>query len=385
MNDDLPRECEDDGKLLQHLFANRRHRRLLSPGESLNAITVGAVGVDDSDSPSPPNARPMPGRADLPAAYSALGRGLRQSVKPDVLMPGGRQIYYQRLPTSDAPWTVLKRHVAGQLVAIPGSLVSRPTARLAGTSNAAALTTRLGGLYAGTVQGAIAQGGNGDFLHDVPIAVLVKALLIHTAEWPLEAFEFAKRALSEQIDSARSKDELAGILGYGRLRGERGLGCAAERATAIGGGYIARKERIRHRVPIPSSLHLFNDWRRVTVTLAWFSPVNSGHRKYRVARLGLDLSDSPLGVKASQVHSDATKRGTVQHMVLEHPSLVMNVGHEDEFEFFVTCEEDGGRLEAPVPYGLAVTLEVKPGTPLPIYEQVRDRLAQRVVVPTRAR
>lgn len=99
----------------------------------------------------------------------------------------------------------------------------------------------------------------------------------------------------------------------------------------------------------------------------------------------LDLSDSPLGVKASQVHSDATKRGTVQHMVLEHPSLVMNVGHEDEFEFFVTCEEDGGRLEAPVPYGLAVTLEVKPGTQLPIYEQVRDRLAQRVVVPTRAR
>src|SRR5690606_42029646 len=65
-----------------------------------------------SNSPSPPNSRPMPGRADLPAAYSAWGRGLRQSVKPDVLMEGGRQIYHQRLPTSDAPWTVLKRHVA---------------------------------------------------------------------------------------------------------------------------------------------------------------------------------------------------------------------------------------------------------------------------------
>lgn len=83
---DLPRECENDTELLQHLFATRRHRRLLSPAESVNAITVGAVGSDHSTSPLPKNSLPMPSRADLPAAYSALGRGHRRSVKPDVLI-----------------------------------------------------------------------------------------------------------------------------------------------------------------------------------------------------------------------------------------------------------------------------------------------------------
>jgi hypothetical protein len=243
-------------------------------------------------------------------------------------------------------------------------------------------------LYARTVAEVIASGGHGERLRAIPVAVLLKALLIHTAEWHSEAFDFAGQALADWIDPGRAKDELAGVLGYGVLRGERGLGCSPERATAVGGGHVVKDTRVRHRVPIPSALHLFNGWRRVTVTLAWLSPINSGSRKYRVARLGLDLpgeKDTPLGVKASQVHSDATTRGTVQHFVLERPSSVVNVGADEEFEFFVTAAEDGGSLDAPIPYGLAVSLEVQPGTELPIYEEVRDRVTQRVPVPARVR
>jgi len=385
--DDLPRECEDDAQLLQHIFANRRHRRLLSPGESLNAITVGAVGLDHASAPIPPNARPLPSRPDLPAAYSALGRGHRRSVKPDVLMAAGRQLY-RRLPMQDAPWTPLRRHVVGQLVAVPANVGSRPTARLSGTSNAAALTSRLGGLYVDTIANVIQRGGQSDWLSDVPVAVLVKALLIHTADWHSEAFEFAKQALADWVVPGRAKDDLAGVLGYGVLRAERGLGCTPERATAIGGGHIVKDMRMRHRVPIPSALHTFGGWRRVTVTLAWLSPVNSGNRKYRVARLGLDLpndKDTPLRVKASQVHSEATTRGTAQHVVLQRVTSAMNIGPDDEFEFFVSCAEDCGKLDAPVPYGLAVSLEVEPGAQLPIYEEVRERLKPRVAVPARVR
>jgi hypothetical protein len=386
--DDLPRECEDDARLLQHVFANRRHRRLLSPGESLNAVTVGAVSLDHAPSTAPTNARPLPSRPDLPAAYSALGRGHRRSVKPDVLMAGGRQLYQQRLPTKDAPWTPLTRHVVGQLVAVPGNVSSRPTARLAGTSNAAALTSRFGGLCAGAIADVIAREVNNEWLRSVPLAVLIKALMIHTAEWHSEAFEFTKLALADWIDQLRAKDELAGVLGYGVLREERGLRCSPERATAIGGGHISKDMRIRHRVPIPSSLHAFVGWRRVTVTLAWLSPVNSGTRRYRVARLGLDLpgeKDTPLRVKASQVHSDATTRGTVQHFVLERPSTVVNVGADEEFEFCVTCAEDGGNLDEQVPYGLAVSIEVLPGTEVAVYDEVRERLKPRVTVPARVR
>lgn len=389
--DDLPRECEDDARLVQHVFANRRHRRLLSPGESLNAITVGAVGIDPAPVPPPPNAKPLPSRPDLPAAYSALGRGHRRSVKPDVLMAGGRQLYRPKLPTADAPLSTLNPQNVGHLIAVPASVGSRPTARLSGTSNAAALTSRLGGLYAGTIAEVIARGGHGEWLEGVPIAVLLKALLVHTAEWRSEAFEFAKRALADWVDPGRAKDELSGLLGYGVLRGERGLVCSPDRATAVGGGHISKEMRIRHRVPIPPSLHLFSGWRRVTVTLAWLSPINSGSRKYRVARLGLELpaeKDTPLGVKASQVHSDATTRGTVQHFVLERPkgsSDIINAGPDDEFEFFVTCAEDGGSLNEPVPYGIAVSLEVEPGKEIPIYDEVRERLRPRVAVPAAVR
>lgn len=383
--DPLPRECEDDARLLQHVFANRRHRRLLSPGESLNAITVGAVGFDQATSPILANAKPLPSRPDLPAAYSALGRGHRRSVKPDVLMAGGRQLY-QRLPTADAPWTCLSRHVVGQLVAVPGNVLSPTTTRLAGTSNAAALTSRLAGLFAGTVAEVIASSDHGEGLKSVPVAVLIKALLVHTADWRAEAFAFTKQALADWVEPSRAKDELAGLLGYGVLRGERGLGCSPERATAIGGGHIIKDARVRHCVPIPSSLHAFTGWRRVTVTLAWFSPINAGSRKYRVAHLGLDLpgeSNTPLRVKAAQVHSDATKRGTVQHFVLERPGTAVNLGPEEELEFFVTCAEEGGNLTEPVPYGLAVSIEVQPGTGVAVYDEVRDRLKSRVPIPVR--
>lgn len=301
-------------------------------------------------------------------------------------MAGGRQLYRPVLPTQDAPWTVVARQDVGQLVAAPASVGARPTARLVGTSNAAALASRLGAQYAHTIDDVISRGGNGESLKEVPMAVLLKALLIHTAEWRTEAFGFAKEALCDWIDPSRAKDELAGVLGYGVLRGDRGLGCSPERATAIGGSRIAKGERFRHTVPIASSLHLYRNWRRVTITLAWFSPINAGNRKYRVARLGLDLPSekaTPLGVKASQVHSDTTTRGTVQHVVLERRNAVVSVGDQDEFEFFVTCAEDAGSLDHPVPYGVAVTLEVEPGRA--IYSEVAQRLAQRVPVPAKAR
>ena len=145
---------------------------------------------------------------------------------------------------------------------------------------------------------------------------------------------------------------------------------------------------MRHEVPIPAALHLYAGWRRVTVTLAWFSPINPGNRKYRVTRLGLDVpgdKESPLRVTANQVHTDATTRGTVQHIILERPRAVINVGDDDVFEVCVTCDDDAGELKEPVPYALAVSLEVSPGKEIPVYHELAARLSQRVVIAARPR
>lgn len=208
--------------------------------------------------------------------------------------------------------------------------------------------------------------------------------MVHTAEWPADAFTFIKAALSDMVEASRAKDDLSAILGYGVVRPERGVACNPHRATAIGGGRITKDTVVRHRIPLPEALHLHRGWRRLTVTLAWFSPINAGNRKYRVARLGLVLptdAQSPLLVKPSQVHTDATVRGTVQHVVLDQSSGAMLVGTHDMIDVCVSCAADGGNLEEAVPYALAVSLEVAPETGLQVYQQIAERLATRVAVP----
>ncbi len=67
------------------------HRRLLSPAEAVNAVTVGALHHDNL------NAAPSSGRSHdplpvtgLPTPVSRFGPGVGNAIKPDILLPGGR-------------------------------------------------------------------------------------------------------------------------------------------------------------------------------------------------------------------------------------------------------------------------------------------------------
>jgi subtilase family protein len=381
----LPNECGEDAGALRHIFEQRRHRRLLSPAESINGITVGALNIDGAPTPIPQGQRIIPARQDVPAAYSALGRGLRRSVKPELLAPGGRQAYREELPTRDARWVVVPASRIGHLVAAPGPPSSRQVRHSSGTSNAAALTSRALCFIYESLEEVLERDLSAG-LRDVPRALLLKALMVHSAEWTSQSLAFLQRCLDGLLHRTRGKDELGGVLGYGVIRPDRSLGCAQQRATAIGGGVIAAGQRHIHRIPAPACLHLHDGWRRLTGTLAWFSPINPRSRKYRVARLALELpkgSNSPLAVEGGQVHSDATGRGTVQHQVVENHGAVINLGPGEDLEVAVTCEEDAGQLSTPIAYALALSLEVAPETTLPIYEQVAARLRVATRVPVR--
>jgi len=84
--------------------------------------------------------------------------------------------------------------------------------------------------------------------------------------------------------------------------------------------------------------------------------------------------DSPLLVKGGQAHADATQRGTVQHLVLERRRGVLDVAANTELNVAVTCSEDAGPLTAPVPYALAISVEVAPGTSVQVYQGIAARL-----------
>lgn len=76
------------------LFNNAWNRRLLSPAEAINPLTVGALHYDDSPDLLQPNVyRINPLHSILPSPVSAFGSGYSRSIKPDVLCSGGRQTY----------------------------------------------------------------------------------------------------------------------------------------------------------------------------------------------------------------------------------------------------------------------------------------------------
>ncbi len=72
--------------MFRSLLKDQRNRRLLSPAESCNNLTVGATWADLST--YPPQLRYPSGTVELPAIYSGVGPGYQRTVKPDLLFPG---------------------------------------------------------------------------------------------------------------------------------------------------------------------------------------------------------------------------------------------------------------------------------------------------------
>jgi hypothetical protein len=229
-----------------------------------------------------------------------------------------------------------------------------------------------------------AVGASSPDLQGIPDALLVKALLVHTAEWPREAHAVFERALRNEANNSFFDDYVSAFLGYGVLRTDRALGCTADRVTLVGGDVIGENETRLHRIPLPVALNAFTGRRRLTMTLAWFSPINPNHQKYRCAALSfVPLTDdrTPLRVSRTDVDLRAVGRGTVQHVVLERDTGAINVGDNDALEIPVTCVFDSRNgLGIRIPYALAVTLEVAPGLAVPIYDAVRELVRPRVPV-----
>lgn len=368
--------------------SQHRLRRLLSPAEAINALTVGATS-DDAAGAWTPRA---PGETDfgfapgLPSPISAWGRGYRRAVKPEILAPGGRAVY--RPATADGEprrfeIVLRSRFPPGVLGAAPSATPGERTARRysTGTSNAAALTSRLGATIADALE-ELAAGPNPAELRVVPDALWIRALLVHGACWTQDARRIAIEAWRAVGHPDPGTDEIAGVLGFGCISESRVVACTPERATILAGGSIRADQRVVHRLPLPASLNAYTGWRRLTITLTWFTPINVGHRKYRRATLWFDPPPRPnaLSVTRSGVDWQAVKRGTVQHEVLEGDHSVINVAPDATLEIPVSCVEDAGAFTEPIPYALAVSLEVAAGANVRVYDEVRSRIRPRVPV-----
>ena len=151
-----------------------------------------------------------------------------------------------------------------------------------------------------------------------------------------------------------------------------------QRVTVLGFGELSDGEGAEFILPLPPSLSAVNERRRLTITLAWISPVSSTCQNYRIAHLWFNPKND---IAPDRVCADgfAVQRSTVQHEVLESARAVA-FQDGDTIAIKVNCRADAGDIPAPIRYGLAVTLEVAEGVNIPIYQEVRDRMAVRVTV-----
>lgn len=368
--------------ILQSVRDGSDIRRVLSPAESMNALTVGAIDDDDTRNTRP---RWVPAwNTRGPALYSRMGRGHRRANKPDLVAPGGRQPLQLHARGSDTSralpfeYTQPVRRFGGIGVAVasPGMAGSATRGKrfVRGTSFAAPRVTHAAALLSDSLDSLAASTGR-DLFAVAPRSLWLKCLLVHcSSRKDLESWAEPDEDPSDLLDRT---------VGFGELDHQRLGSCARERFTIIAGGELHQDQAHRYGLPLPNCLRGLKSFNRsLRVTVAWYAPPWPTSSFYRGAKLTLETLDTKgLSFKSREVNHHIESRGTIIHQV-RHGRGRATYAPGTEIDVTVGCQADAMKhVDEPVPYVIATTLEVEPELEVDIYQEVRQRLA----VPIRAR
>jgi hypothetical protein len=372
-------------RVLQAMQVQQIQKRPLSPSEAINCLSVGAVHADESPGYVQANRIDLLRGRRLPTPISTIATGFRRSTKPEILFPGGRLLFQQ--DPQDGNGVAFS---AVQSVRAPGIMAAAPgvapmevnrVSHSCGSSNATALASRCAVLAYERIS-AMEIPGDCEPLDGTYQAVLLKALLVHGASWG-DASRIIENAFSIPGDQwqrlSRIKQQ---FLGYGEVDIKRCLSANEQRATLLGWSTISDGEGHAFEMPLPPALAASTELRRLTATLAWLTPTNHQHKAYRRAQLWIDIREQNIGTQRDGLDAASARRGTVEHRTFKGTSAVPFIDGT-KLRILVNCKEDAGTLDVPVPYAIAVTLEVGPDVQIDIYQQINSRI--RPVVGIQAR
>jgi hypothetical protein len=373
--------------VLTALFAAKHERSLLSPAEAVNVLTIGSQHTDNVANRIRVNMAVDPfDDPTLPNPSCAIGLGYRRAVKPDLFLPAGRE--HVRMAAGGAGVRLRfgpPQRLYGLGAAAPDSAnLGRlnQTVYADGTSVATALATRAGH----RIFDSLMDRDGGSLFADIPAeyyASVVKTLLVHSARWN-EKGDLIKE-LCGPADPRQFVERTANatrFLGFGVPDIARVLDCAENQVTLVGYGTLHPDQAHNYRIPLPPSLEGVTDPREVAITVAWFTPVRAGHQSYRTVKLEAApvRPNEALGVSRfkNQPADPSIKKGTVFHERFfgERAVPFIDDGH---LSVHVWCKDDAGNDGNAVRYAIAVTIEA--GTPLRVYEEVRERLRVRARPP----
>jgi hypothetical protein len=387
LSDKSPIEIQN--AVLKYLVNNSRKRTLFSPGEALNVITVGASHSDSTKVLKRTGIIDPIVTSNLMSPLSPIGMGYGNTIKPEVLASGGRQHY--REPYSAVPGVTVSSLAPVLQNATPGVEVSAPRAAVSGasrwhmrgTSVSAALTTRLAAQIYEELEAT--RTGQSAIPHEY-IAVILKALVTHTAEWGDEAESVLTSVLRDSgVQNLKLKENISRFLGHGCIRPDRAYKCTDQRVTVIGYGDLGYGEAHEYKFPWPQSLRSQVEKRLLTITTSSIIPTAPAAFAYRGADLWTTIRPIErrmFGLEESSRDFNAIQRGTLQH----------NCYYGERAGFFnddqyltvkVNCRAvtaDEKSLDR-IPYALVISLEVAEGVAIPIYSEVEVGLRTQVQVP----
>ena len=270
--------------VLAGIHADVRHRRILSPAEAVNALTVGALHADAVN--ELPNKGysldPLPVGA-LPTPVSRVGPGLGNAIKPDILMPGGRLRVNAQFGTPAVLKNTSANRFGGLQVAGPrlddaGLPVSADWS--GATSGAAALATRA----AHNIHDALESAYSTEYtpLSRRHKALLIKALMAHRARVPEDGRKLLEEIFgpAEKRHHARRASNVFKMFGLGVPQLDESIACLSNRATLWGTGSMAADDARVFKFPLPICLSEHTGVRSLSVTVTWFTPVTPGRRAY---------------------------------------------------------------------------------------------------------
>ncbi len=356
----------DDGvkqkKILDAIKEDSVNRRLLSPSESINSIAVGAIYADENKEELPQGVTYLFKGLNI-SPYTSIGNGYNRSIKPDLFYKGGRNVYKKDIVTGNII-PLEKYSKAGCKSASPQNDGGNNGITFAcGTSDATAIVSHEA-LELYDVLNTIFKAQQGKNIPDEFAAVLVKSMLIHGCEWGeagqniANAFGIEPKRLSKWLGN--------GIPNFDKVRE-----CEKNRITFIGCGKISSGQSNVYTIPIPIEFSKRRMIRKLTVTLAYFTPINASNQKYRGGQIWFDVNNNALVTKRINTDNNIVKRGTVQHEIFYGDNAVA-WDENDNIEIQVNCDEDATKDFGTLPYAITVSFEVLED--IEVYDKIIEKI-----------
>lgn len=368
---------------LNYFYKKNRFRKILSPAESINALTVGAIHDDGNVNLQMNNRIDLYEDANLLSPISRMGLGYRRSIKPEIFIKGGRTLFNKPVIQGND-----LRLISQQYALPPGlkvaSFLPNGCMYSSGTSNSAALISHsIGKIYESLIEDENLK----EALTTNYFAVVAKALITHSASMNKTTFDYISENIKTTVDTNK-KDLVSRFLGYGKVEPTRILECTDKRVTLIGHGELRQNEAFIYELPLPDEISRTVLLKRVIVTLAWMSPTNCDNQVYRTHKLWFDFPnndiDSKLKATRSYYDNDTVRRGTIQHEIFESRKATA-FPEDTKLSIKINCKTDAVKHDSTfkeqkdlkkVKYALIVTLEIDPEIKVDIYDKINTKIKQ---------